>query len=258
MNKTTIKTLEILSYVGAAKRPVSLKQISEGLNISAGSSYNIINTMLQMKYLQLANKDTKTYSIGIKAFEVGFSYIKEVDLLHIAKPFLKKMSLKSYATAFLAVPNGNSIVYLDKVEGIGSVVTTAQLGSSKGMYYTGLGKAILATIPTAEVENMYKDTPFIAQTANTICDMESLKKDLFAIRQRGYAIDDCEGERSLYCIASPIRNYEGVTIAAISIANFKDKIEERFNHENVQLLLESALEISRKMGYTNKDLFYQK
>jgi len=253
-----MRTLKILSYISENKHPVTLKQISKELLIPPSSAHDIISTMLEMEYLQVSNKTMKTYFIGMKTFEAGISYIQEIDFLNIAKPYLKEMSEKSRATTFLAVRNKHNIVYLDRVEGGGMVRTTAQLGSSKEMYYTGLGKAILATLPTEEVEKMYSDKKLIARTTNTICDLESLKKDLFEIRQRGYAIDDCEGESSLYCIAAPIRNYEGNVIAAISVANFKEVIEKKGVKKDVMLLTKSAFGISRKLGYTGDNLYYQK
>lgn len=258
MNKTSMRTLKILSYISENRHPVTLKQISKELLIPPSSAHDIITTMLEMEYLQISDQAAKTYLIGLKAFEAGISYIQDIDFVNIAKPYLKEMSEKSRATTFLAVRDRHHIVYLDKVEGGGMVRTTAQLGSSKEMYYTGLGKAILATLPTEEIETMYSGQTLIARTTNTICDLESLKKDLFEIRQRGYAIDDCEGEPSLYCIAAPIRNYGGNVIAAISIANFKEVVCKNGIKEEVRLLTKSAFGISRKLGYTGDDLYYQK
>ena len=61
----------------------------------------------------------------------------------------------------------------------------------------------------------------------------------------------------MYCIAAPIRNYEGNVIAAVSIANFKENGRQAENAEHVRLLLDNARRISGQMGYTGKDLYYK-
>ncbi|MBU9737496.1 IclR family transcriptional regulator [Diplocloster agilis] len=257
MNKAAMRTLDILTYVSGSRRPVTPKAISEALNIPLAGTNDILDTMVRMEYLMQPDKGVRAFAVGIRAFEAGAAYIQGADLLKAAKPYLREMSRETKATAFLAVRNKDKIVYLDKVEGSAAVITTAQLGSSKDMYNTGLGKAILASMPVAEVERIYEGRELIPQTSNTIRDIEGLKKDLFQTRQRGYAIDDCEGENTVYCIAAPIRNYEGNVIAAVSIANFKENGRQAENAEHVRLLLDNARRISGQMGYTGKDLYYK-
>lgn len=254
MNRTVARTLKILNYISECEQPVTLTQICGEMDIPFSSAYDILNTLLQMDYLRMQDKNAKTYSIGINTFKTGMKYIKGVDILEVSKPVLQYMSREACATTFLVTRYGKNIVYLAKVESQGPVKTTAQLGSSKGMYYTGVGKALLATMELEEVEQMYCDEVFVKHTPKTICDMEHLKRELLEIRERGYAIDDCEGENSVYCIAAPIRNYEGEAIAAISIADFKEHIKET-NMDNTSLLTNSALNISNKMGYIGKTLY---
>jgi DNA-binding IclR family transcriptional regulator len=211
--------------------------------------------MLQLGFVRMNDPKMKTYTIGIKTYEAGIAYIRNINFVSVARPLLEKMSRESETTTFLAVQNGSRIVYLDKVESLRSVRTTAVLGSYKGMYFTGLGKAILAAMPEKAVEDMYSGTSFTPYTENTICSMEDLKKDLQQTRERGYAIDDREGESSLYCIAAPIRNYRGQVIAAVSIASFYDLLTDESREKNAQILMDNAVEISNLLGYSGASLY---
>lgn len=258
MNKTSMRTLRILDYISETGYPLTQKQICDGLGIPPSSAYDLINTMLDMGYLEYADKTLKTIYIGLKAFRSGSAYVRDINFVKIAKPYLKEISRKMKATAFLGVRSEDKVVYLDKVEGTGGVKTTALLGVGKGMYYTGLGKAILATLPTEKVDELYKGKILKPQTSHTICNLDDLKQELFRIRQRGYSTDEEEGEVALYCVAAPVRNHEGEVIAAISVADLKEIVEHRGKEKYKKIIVESAMEISKKLGYVGESLFYLK
>ena len=62
------------------------------------------------------------------------------------------------------------------------------------MYYTGLGNALMACMPSEEVKNIWKNSEIQKFTPNTITDFPSLVKELEETRKRGYAVDNEEHE----------------------------------------------------------------
>lgn len=254
MNKAVTRALKILDFISEKGFPVTLKQISDGLSIPASSAYDIVNTMLDMNYLQYADRDTKTYFIGLKAFYSGFAYVRDINFVNVAKPYLIEMSKRMKATTFLGVRSDDQVVYLDKVESDEGIKTSAVLGSGRGMYYTGLGKAILATMPEKEVVQLYAGKELLPKTEHTICSLEALKKELCEIRKAGYAFDDEEGEIGLNCVAAPIRDYEGKVVAAISVATLRDIVQRNGREKYISIVVDNAMKISRTLGYTGKRL----
>ncbi len=55
-------------------------------------------------------------------------------------------------------------------------------------------------------------------TSHTITDPVALERELGKVRRCGYALDREEITRGIMCVAAPIRNGEGDTVAAISVA----------------------------------------
>ena len=87
---------------------------------------------------------------------------------------------------------------------------------------------------------------FIPYTENTIIDKEQFVAELDKTKQRGWSIDNEEHEKGIRCIASPIKDFTGKTIAALSITgNIAQENERRF----VKMVIETASNISRQMGY---------
>ena len=54
----------------------------------------------------------------------------------------------------------------------------------------------------------------------------------------------------VFCIAAPIKNFEGKTVSGISISVPVGRIENEKIEQTAEKLKETALEISRSMGYS--------
>src|SRR5437762_2673211 len=74
-------------------------------------------------------------------------------------------------------------------------------------YCTGLGKALLAYRPEAEVAAWAATQKFAALTPRTITSAKRLLKELRIVHERGYAVDDQEREKGVRCLAAPVRNH---------------------------------------------------
>lgn len=79
----------------------------------------------------------------------------------------------------------------------------SMIGNTGPLYCTGVGKAILAFLPEAERGRLLAEIVFTACTPKTITGREELETELAGIRCRGYAVDDCEHEPGVFCVAAP-------------------------------------------------------
>ena len=117
------------------------------------------------------------------------------------------------------------------------------------MYYTGLGKALMACMPSEEVKNIWKNSEIQKFTPNTITDFPSLVKELEETRKRGYAVDNEEHEMGVGCIADVIRDADSKVVAAISISTLTVRMDEDFLNRTIPLLHKTAKTISSMLGY---------
>jgi DNA-binding IclR family transcriptional regulator len=254
MNKTASRVLDILSLFASENEPISVSRISQELNAPKSSTYEILETMVMKEFLDF-DPNIKKYKPGIKLFEVGTSSLSNTDLIKDTRPYLENLVKRTGETAFLSVPSGQEIVYLDKVEGLSSVRTTASLGTRLPMYLTGLGKAILAAYPNEKIAEVTKDIKYEPVNENSIKNFNSLMQNIKQTRERGYAIDNREREEDIYCIAVPIYDYSNQPIAAISVAGLVTRMQEENAKEYSVYLVNSAMELSRRFGYKESKLY---
>ena len=254
INKTVARAIDIMDYIATNKKPVTLATISKELSIPKSSAFDIMHTLAEKKMLK-ANNETKQFSLDVKSFEIGSGYLSRNDVHTVARPLLKQISQQTGETAFLAVENNGMIVYLDKVEGISPTRTTCVIGDRNLMHCTGLGKAILATMPIEKIRLITGGGSLQVRTQNTHATFNSLMLDLEEIRKRGYSIDNREDNDYVYCVAVPILDGDNNCIAAISISAIYTPDTENHREAFSQLITNAALEISRKFGYVNPRIY---
>lgn len=99
-------------------------------------------------------------------------------LIEAARPLLRALAREEKLTAHLGLFQNDMVTYLVK-EGGGNLFTqeSAQLEA----YCTGIGKALLARLPDAELEHYLKGN-FIALTPYTLTTPEALRKEIKQVR----------------------------------------------------------------------------
>lgn len=254
MNRTAMRTLEILEYIASSKTALGTSEISRQLDYPKSSVYDILNALLSFGYIEYDNNDMKTFRVGLKTFQVGMKYLDDNDLQKISYPILEYIGKKTGETVYLAIEDKGEIVYLNKVESESPIRSTCSIGSRNNMTVTGLGKAILAGYPREKVK-MLTEGKFVKRTENTIMTYERLAAELDEIAESGYSVDNGEDNIFVRCIAAPLRNHTNDVVGAISVSMLDVKFTEEKKQEVIKIVTEKALEISHKLGYLKNELY---
>jgi DNA-binding IclR family transcriptional regulator len=239
------KILEHLAYNGNSE---SLSSISRALNLNKSTVYTLISTWEQLGYVQ-QNQDTGKYSLGLKVFELGQVVQSSMDLRTEAMPFLRELAAQYGETVHLAVLSDGEVVYVDKVDSPRSIRIVSRIGGRNPAHCTGVGKVLLAGLSDSQLEKVIGERCLRRFTENTIIDPDGLKRYIHQVSEQGYALDQEEFEIGLFCVAAPIKNHQGVTIAAISISGPADRMKQNDIARITSDLKETAKKISSKFAY---------
>lgn len=128
------------------------------------------------------------------------------------------------------------LCYYDKVEGRRNVRMGSLIGNFAPVYCTGVGKAILAFLPKAKQDEILNSAHRERFTPNTLVSLKAIREDLKKISLCGVAVDDCEHEQGVFCIAAPILDSTGQAIAGISLSG-----SELYLRGNVKALSKQVL-----------------
>jgi IclR family KDG regulon transcriptional repressor len=227
---------------------LGVTELSKRLKLHKNNVFRLLATLESRGYIE-QNKATENYRLGLKALELGQTFIRQMGLLRQAKPILDQVVEKCNETAYVAIFKEGYVVYLDVVETDHTVRVVSRVGSRLPTYCTAAGKVHLAFMNEEELESALPKE-FKAFTPNTHTSRESLKKDLGQVAEQGYAIDDEELDPGVRCVAAPIRDYTRRIVGAISISGPSMRFsDERMEKELIPLAFNAGEELSTRLGF---------
>ena len=87
------------------------------------------------------------------------------------------------------------------------------------------------------------------QGANTITEVNALKRELRMVRKNGYSISNNENDTSTYAIAAPIQSYSGETIAAVNLVGPINYMQSENAKQMILNIVNTGKAVSRELGY---------
>ena len=243
INKT-FSILEILLQHGSA---MNMTEISEKLGLYPSTIHRILDALKYWGYVE-QDPNTQKYQLGLKLLELGMSRYHQMDLVKEATPYLKELVNQCNETVHLGVLEEGEVLYLAKEESSQTIRMISYVGKRAPLHCTALGKVLLAHLSAEEREKILGEKVLPRLTENTITDKGELKKELSKVKKQGFALDREENEKDVYCIAVPIRNYQGKVIAAISISSPIFRINKDVQNNLKEALLKISKKISKRLG----------
>jgi ABC-type nitrate/sulfonate/bicarbonate transport system ATPase subunit len=119
----------------------------------------------------------------------------------------------------LAQLDAGQVLYVDKRNAAEPVEMYSQAGKVGPAYCTGVGKAMLAYLPEADLAPVLQRQAWHAFTPRRSPQPRPMHAELAAIRARGHAFDDEEHEPGIICVAVPIRTRAGRVLGAVSVTS---------------------------------------
>lgn len=242
------KALDILEMLSHEKS-AGISDLARSLDISKSSVFRILAT-LRVKGYVIQDLATRKYSNSFKLFEIGNNVVKDMGLRKQAFPYLKKLADQTSEAVNLAVREGGSVVYIDKIESTSTIRVDLNIGKRMPLYCTGLGKVFLAFLPQDMARNILKKDGLKKYTPFTHESVENLLKELQEVKNNGFAVDNEEYIEGLLCIAAPVWGFNDEVVAALSVA--MPKFVYWDNREKMEVikrnLLEASISLSSELG----------
>ena len=185
--------MSILELLARAEEPLSLKDLSDQLEIPKSSALMLLRALKEHDFIETDERGR--YSVGLRAFETGSSYMRGMSPIRAVTDQLRWLREEYGITAHFAVLDGDDVVYLAKEEPQDFGVRLASfVGARLRAADTAVGKAQLCQLMETEDLNL----------------SESLIAELKKSRDRGYALDDGIVVAGVRCIAAPVIGSAGV------------------------------------------------
>jgi DNA-binding IclR family transcriptional regulator len=197
----TSRALAILDAFGSDAPRLSLSDIAERTGTPLTTAHRLLGDLTA--WGALVRRVDGRYEIGRKLWDLGLLAPVQMELRQVAAPFLLDLHTTIRDTVHLAVREGLSALYVDRVSGRESVPIVSQVGSRLPLHATGVGKVLLAAAPEEVVAQALRSlTPI---TRHTVVDPALLTRELAEVRRRRYARTVEEMSPGTASIAVPVQ-----------------------------------------------------
>jgi DNA-binding IclR family transcriptional regulator len=215
---TVGKALVVLDQVAAYGRPVRFSELLTDSAYPKATLFRFLQTLTNQGLLT-QDPDTGSYSLGMRLVRLAHAAWTQSSLAPHARPHIDGLSAEVGETVHLAQLDGAHVLYVDKRNARVPIEMFAQAGKVGPAHCTGVGKAMLAFLPPAELDRIMPQLSFRSFTPNTLTTPEALRAELETTRRRGYAFDREEHEPGIICIAAPILSSTGRVMGALSVTS---------------------------------------
>lgn len=251
-NRSLERALQILSVFSAERESMTLSQLSETLGLPKATVLRLCATLIKYDFLRQSKK-SRSYSLGIKLFELGAVVFSSFSLKKVASGHLAKLQMKLGKTVFLGILQDDELVYIDKKEPLENPIRFAShVGARRPPHYGMLGQAMMAYLPAQEIERLLEKKPLAATTRKSITHAAALTERLARIREQGYVIDDAETIEGITGVAAPVYDFTGKVVAAIGVGFISSSGNARTVQKVIKEVRKAAHDISREVGHIGR------
>jgi DNA-binding IclR family transcriptional regulator len=231
----------VLDAVGE-KEKATASELATYLDMAISTVHKHLQTL--EKNGMVINRDG-VYQLGLKLFHLGTKAKQRDSRLPLAREKIYEIADQtSEVVNFSVKENGRAITLFD------SLNTSTLEGFQQGQFFylhsSAAGKAMLAEMPTEDVEEVIDQWGLPQLTEHTTTSREALYDELEQIRERGYAVNNEEAWESMKAVAVPVHDGEGNVFGAMDISGPPYRLPDE--RELAKLLQEGVKELEASLA----------
>ena len=212
--RSVARALRIVELVAAGPPDgLSISDIARSLGVSKSTAFATARTLAGQGFLR-GSEPGPRYKLGMAFIWLGDMVAQQYPLGDVCRPVLRELTQVTGMTSRVALSDGGYPVFIERVDGPGSVRFHTPLGWREAPHAS-------ATLDEAAVRGICDEAGLPRHTSHTITEVDSLLENLEIVRRRGFAIDDEEDAEGVFCVGAPFFGRGGHALGAISITGIK-------------------------------------
>ena len=211
---TIFRALAIIEEAARVGEPATPTALNERLELPKPTIHRLCAVLEGAGYLT-RDLDGRRYSPGERLRGLALGVLASSSLQAERRALLSRLSEQIGETCNLSIPDGDAMLYLERVETKWPLRIQLPIGTRVPLSCTASGKMFLSTIEdTRRVARLTE--PFETRTSRSIDNADDLAAELDRIRQRGFSTDAEEFMDGMIAVAVPVTGPNGNLAATLS------------------------------------------
>lgn len=236
------QVLRTLSTDGA----LPLAAIVERTQLNKSTVYYTLQSLVAVGWVR-NDEATRTYALGHELVELGLCAMGQLDDLQIAKRYLTELLSATDATLVLyRRVNRYEVSILDKIERVGRVRITFQVGVRLPVQSGSFGRAFLAYDPPDQLDDILS-RGLRSFTPKSETSVPRFREQLAQTRDRGWAVDHEGYVLGVSTVSAPIFAGGDVRMVAAAVS-FTAAMDDATTRRYGQLLRDTCARITANLA----------
>ncbi|MGU9957864.1 MAG: IclR family transcriptional regulator [Arenicellales bacterium WSBS_2016_MAG_OTU3] len=238
------RTLELMHRIATAESALTPTQINEQLGWPKASVHRLCKTLEAKGFLRRLTNSKKLVP-GPRLNELAMGVLSGSVHKTVRHAILQKLAADVGETCNISLPDGNAMIYFDRVESHWPLRMQFNVGSRVPLHCTAGGKLYLSSLPAAKRKQLLSQLDLVKYTDNTLVKVSSIEKNLNKIRKEQSGVDDEEFIPGMIAVSVPIKNSAGKMFAGLALQAPSSRMSLEQGKTYVPRLREAAGLLSR-------------
>jgi IclR family transcriptional regulator, acetate operon repressor len=221
---------------------ISASELAAAMGVDRSTGWRLARALEGVGWLH-HDAPTGRYRLGLPLFELGTRALDTIDVRAEARRVMTELVATTGESVDLAIRDGDSVVFIDKIDGTGEVRAFTRTGQRARLHATAAGKVFLASLTPDDLA-AYLVRPLPASTPATITAPEVLVAVVEETRARGWAINRGELFPEAGALAVPILDAAGACVAALGL----NIPLSRLTDDRVRVLVDDLSAATRRLS----------
>jgi DNA-binding IclR family transcriptional regulator len=216
MSKIVGRTLDFLELFAEQRRPLSLSEIARLLGIPPSSCHDVLHALEQRGYVYELGPRGGFYPTQ-RLFDMAKTISDYDPIVLRADLLMRELRDALGESVLLAKANGLQATYLLAFEPSNPLRFLVRVGDNvRSLHATSAGKALLASLPPAELDAFFKSTKLVAMTARTLTSEAALRQAIAEGNARGWFVNHEESQEGVTTVSARFHWSGSVYIVSIA------------------------------------------
>lgn len=256
------KGMAVLESFDTERQRLNATLAAQRAGITRAAARRHLLTLAHLGYLET---DGSYYWLSAKVLRFSGSYLASARLPRVLQPTLNRLAAQTGESFSAVVLDDDQVVIVarsgnergradrtrntDKSYQYNSNISNKyagilayglHLGARLPAYATSTGRVLLAALSEPQFEAWTNNRTLTRLTAYTCTDLSAFRAIVAQARAADYAVASEEHELGVHALAVPLRNMQGLTVAALNVVTSPERLQPQALQRDLLPLLQDA------------------
>lgn len=248
--QSVTRVVRILEALCARPEPASLADLARELDTPKSSLAALLRGLGDEGFVVPVDGG---WRLGAGAFGLGSALLearRRLQSSDLIRDGMRRLAERTGETVVLGVrdPGGETMTYVDSIEGRNPVRFTVSVGDRRPLYSTAGGRALLAALPEPALDGYFAALRPARITPATETNKDALRAAVALARREGVAQTVDQAGEGVTGTAAPIRDAAEELVGALIVAAPSGRWQDR-RADLAQMVRREADLVSRSLGH---------